>query len=176
MTDSYADLAEVELRRANLELKEAREREAAALDGRPAEAEDSTVDEVIKYTADVVLVTRDGRVLLIEREYDPFAGRWALPGGHVDAGETSLEAAVRELVEETGVVVEADALRLVGVYDAPGRDPRGRYVTVAYRVTVAEPVAAAAGDDASAARWWELAKLPQLAFDHAVIVADAVAE
>jgi 8-oxo-dGTP diphosphatase len=126
-------------------------------------------DETIRYTADIILIS-DGRVLLIERGWDPFEGAWALPGGHVDAGETSLAAAVRELVEETGITVVAGALRQVGVFDAPGRDPRGRYVTVAYTATLPEPVTPTAGDDARAARWWPLSALPALAFDHAHIL------
>ena len=133
--------------------------------------------ETIRYTADVVLLTGNrgaGRlpfdVLLIQRGWDPFKGCWALPGGHVDAGETSREAATRELAEEAGIDVDADALRQLGVYDAPGRDPRGRYVTVAY-VAVVDRLVPAAGDDAVAARWWPLNDLPDLAFDHADILA-----
>lgn len=60
-----------------------------------------------------------------------------------------------------------DELRLVGVWDEPGRDPRGRYVTVAYLATVPAGTQATAGDDACDARWWPLNDLPQpLAFDH----------
>ncbi|QTI44028.1 DUF6197 family protein [Streptomyces nojiriensis] len=88
-----------------------------------------TMPETIRYTADVVCI-RGGDVLVIERGWPPHQGRLALPGGHVDAGETSREAAARELLEETCVHVPADSLVLVGVYDAPERDPRGRYVTV----------------------------------------------
>ncbi|UCM91841.1 NUDIX hydrolase [Streptomyces marincola] len=113
-----------------------------------------------------MILISNGRVLLIERGWAPFEGRWALPGGHVDAGETSREAAARELVEETGIRVAADALRQVGVFDAPHRDPRGRYVTVAYTATLPAPAQPLAGDDARAARWWSLSQLPTLAFDH----------
>lgn len=127
--------------------------------------------ETIRFTADVVAVTPDRRVLLIQREWDPYEGHWALPGGHVDIGETSLAAAVRELFEETGVTVAADAMRLIGVWDAPGRDPRGRYVTVAYLATVPTGTTATAGDDARRAAWWPLDALPeQIAFDHAEIL------
>lgn len=127
--------------------------------------------ETIRYTADAVALTSDGNVLLIERGWDPFMGRWALPGGHVDKGETSLDASVRELEEETGITVPADDLRQVGTFDAPGRDPRGRYVSVAYTATLPTPVQPTAGDDATAARWWPLTALPDLAFDHADILA-----
>ncbi|WP_086706746.1 NUDIX domain-containing protein [Streptomyces antimycoticus] len=132
-----------------------------------------TTDETIR-TADVVLLAA-GHVLLIERGWDPFKGRWALPGGRVDAGETSLAASVRELEEETGITVPAADVREVGVFDAPGRDPRGRYVSVAYTATLPALVPPTAGDDATAARWWPLDALPDLAFDHADILAAAAA-
>jgi 8-oxo-dGTP diphosphatase len=67
-------------------------------------------DETIKYTADVVVTTTDGYVLLIKRGWDPFAGMWALPGGHVDRGETSRAAGARELAEEAGVYASLDEL------------------------------------------------------------------
>ncbi|MFE7429056.1 NUDIX domain-containing protein [Streptomyces sp. NPDC057545] len=129
--------------------------------------------ETIRYTADVITMRPDGSVLLIERGWDPYEGHWALPGGHVDPGETSREAAARELLEETGVRVDPAHLRQIGVYDAPGRDPRGRYVTVAYTVTVPADTIARAGDDARAAGWWSRDALPPLAFDHADILAAA---
>ncbi|MCP9213309.1 NUDIX domain-containing protein [Streptomyces sp. NEAU-Y11] len=125
-----------------------------------------TTDETIRYTADVVLLAAD-HVLLIERGWEPFAGAWALPGGHVDSGESSLAAAARELEVETGITVPDADLRQVGAYDAPSRDPRGRYVTVAYTATLPATVPPSAGDDATAARWWPLDALPDLAFDHA---------
>ncbi|MEV3852531.1 NUDIX hydrolase [Streptomyces microflavus] len=128
-----------------------------------------TRDEAIRYTADIVLLT-DDHVLLIERRWAPYAGSWALPGGHVDEQETSLQAAVRELEEETGIPVPANALRQVGAFDAPGRDPRGRYVTVAYTATLPELVAPTPRDDAADARWWPVNALPDLAFDHAAIL------
>ncbi|MGY4966629.1 NUDIX domain-containing protein [Streptomyces sp. 900105245] len=131
-----------------------------------------TTDETIRYTADVVLFAA-GHVLLIERGWDPHAGCWALPGGHVDKGETSLHASVRELEEEAGITIPACDLRQVGAFDAPGRDARGRYVSVAYTATLPSLVEPKAGDDATAARWWPLDTLPDLAFDHAEIVAAA---
>ncbi|GAA1233901.1 NUDIX hydrolase [Kitasatospora nipponensis] len=131
--------------------------------------------EPIRYTADVVATTPDGRVLLIERDWPPFEGAWALPGGHVDPGETSRAAAGRELEEETGVRVDTADLLQLGTWDTPGRDPRGRYVTVAYLAVVPDDTAIVAGDDARTARWWPCDDLPaQLAFDHAAILATAL--
>jgi 8-oxo-dGTP diphosphatase len=132
-----------------------------------------TTDETIRYTADVALLA-DGYVLLIERKWDPYAGCWALPGGHVNTRESSLAAAARELKEETGIKVSTADLRQVGAYDDPDRDPRGRYVSVAYTTTLTEPLPHEAKDDAVTARWWPLNALPDLAFDHAKILADVV--
>ncbi|GAA4658941.1 hypothetical protein GCM10023347_07870 [Streptomyces chumphonensis] len=73
-----------------------------------------------RYTADVVALTPDGSVQLVERGWPPHQGSWTLPGWHVDPGETSLAAAARELPEETGVhVTTADSLRPIGFWDGP---------------------------------------------------------
>ena len=131
--------------------------------------------ETIRYTADVVCIRDDREVLLIQRGWPPHEGQLALPGGHVDSGETSRAAAARELVEETGVLVAEEDLVLVGVYDAPDRDPRGRYVTAAYVASVPAGTTAQAGDDAAAVQWVPLDAVlaDSLAFDHHSIVADA---
>lgn len=124
-------------------------------------------------TVDVVLLSGDPAtaVLLIERGHEPSAGAWALPGGFVDQGERVYDAALRELAEETGV--SAGPLTLLGVYDTPGRDPRGWTISVTYMQRVEDQLAAVGGDDASNARWFDLEALPGLAFDHAAIIADA---
>ncbi|MFC9602474.1 NUDIX domain-containing protein [Streptomyces niveus] len=88
-------------------------------------------------------------------------------------GEDEGDAAARELGEETGIIVPAADLTQMRSYGAPGRDPRGRYVTVVFTATLPEIMTPTAGDDAATARWWPLADLPpQLAFDHAKILAD----
>ncbi len=125
-------------------------------------------------TVDLVIATSEPRprVLLIRRLKDPFAGSWALPGGFVDENERLIDAARRELVEETGVIV-ADLTQLFTAGD-PGRDPRGWTVSVAYlaQVNLAElkPVAA---DDAADVGWHPLDDLPTLAFDHEMILGHA---
>lgn len=121
-------------------------------------------------TADCI-VMRGDEVLLVRRGREPYKGCWALPGGFMEMDETIERCAVRELREETGIEVEQGQLRLVGVFSAPGRDPRGRTVTAAYAVEVPAGTAAAAGDDAADVRWWPLEQLPPLAFDHADIIA-----
>jgi 8-oxo-dGTP diphosphatase len=126
--------------------------------------------EAIRYTADVILVTDDGQIALVERRWEPFKGQHALPGGHVDEKETSRKAASRELFEEAGVPVAPADLVQLGVFDEPDRDPRGRYVTVVYLARVPAGTVLTAGDDARTATWWPLTSLPALAFDHADIL------
>lgn len=108
------------------------------------------------------------QVLLVRRRNEPFAGRWALPGGFVGADEALDAAAVRELREETGVTdVYLEQLYTFG---EPRRDPRGRVISVAYFALLRQPTATSAADDATAARWFSLHDLPPLAFDHAEIL------
>lgn len=135
--------------------------------------------EDARLTADVVALAYPGgvaHVLLIRRAFDPHAGLWALPGGHVDPGERVEHAAARELTEETGLT--AAGLELVGVYSDPGRDPRGRYVTFAYRTYLPDMPPPTAADDAAAAHWLPVADALDhgLAFDHAQILTDALTE
>ena len=125
-------------------------------------------------TVDIVLLTREPRprVLLIRRKRDPFAGAWALPGGFIEMDETLEESARRELREETGI--EAGELVQVYTFGDPGRDPRGRTISVAYRGHVdAEALRPVAADDAAEVGWFALDALPALAFDHARIIAMA---
>lgn len=127
------------------------------------------------FTADVVAVVLEDvpRVLLVRRAREPFAGRWALPGGFVDEGERPEDAARRELLEETGIGFSGP-LHLVGVYGDPGRDPRGWTVSAAYLAVLDEALPASGGDDAADAAWFTVDRLPTLAFDHDVIVRDAL--
>ena len=89
------------------------------------------------YTADnlIILVPDDvdeyQKILLIKRSNDPFKDCWALPGGYVNLGETSEDAARREALEETGLKLPG-LPQLVGVFDEPDRDPRGWVVSAAY--------------------------------------------
>ena len=109
-------------------------------------------------------------VLLIQRGNEPYKGYWAFPGGFLEMDETVARCAERELEEETGIVLTS--MQLVGVYSDVERDPRGRVVTAAYAAMTTMPEANAA-DDAAAAQWWPLNALPELAFDHDKILADA---
>lgn len=119
-------------------------------------------------TVDAV-AEREGQVLLIRRGRPPWQGMWALPGGFVDVGETTEEAVLREFREETGLA--ASKPRILGVYSDPARDPRGHLVTLVYAVRPG-PGEPRGGDDAAAAAWHPLDRLPPLAADHARILAD----
>mmetsp|Transcript_18084 Transcript_18084/g.30972 ORF Transcript_18084/g.30972 Transcript_18084/m.30972 type:complete len:206 (+) Transcript_18084:116-733(+) len=112
------------------------------------------------------------KLLLIQRKNEPFQGKWALPGGFVDQGETLDSAAARELQEETSVDPSSVVLTQVGAFGNPGRDPRGWTITVAYAALVpsVDKLNVKAADDAADARWYSLSEIPQLAFDHALVV------
>src|SRR5712691_1268915 len=90
------------------------------------------------------------QALLVQRGNPPFAGIWALPGGFVEEGERVAQAASRELFEETGL--RLSDLELLGVYDTPGRDPRGQTVSIVYIARLASEQPVIGGDDASDAR------------------------
>lgn len=113
------------------------------------------------------------RVMLIERDLEPFAGMWAVPGGFVRAGESLEDAAARELREETGI---ADVfLEQLYTFGEPRRDPRGWVVSVAYYALVSpEKYHVAAATDAREARWFPVTHLPKLAFDHGEILKTAL--
>ncbi len=126
-------------------------------------------------TVDMVIATQENprRFLLIKRKNEPYAGKWALPGGFVDMEESLDDAARRELMEETGVV--AEELEQLHTFGDPGRDPRGRVITVVY-LAVVDPtkLAPRADDDAAEVGWFSLEEPPELAFDHAKILVMAV--
>ncbi len=126
-------------------------------------------------SADVVVVDlKNQSLLLIQRKNDPFAGGWALPGGFMDMDESADATAIRELKEETGLVVSN--VRQIGAYSAVDRDPRGRVVTVAFYANASESDHFAAADDAADAKWFPVGDLPRLAFDHSNILADGLAK
>ena len=125
-------------------------------------------------TADCVVITKEAepKVLLIQRGFDPYKGCWAFPGGFMNIDETTEECAIRELEEETGLKISG--LHQIGAYSKVNRDPRGRTITVAYLAIIDAPVKVTGQDDAAKAEWWPLSSLPELAFDHGDIMADAI--
>lgn len=148
------------------------------------------------YTSDIAVFTivpvrneefrppvMDLRIMLIQRsmvnsEGKPNieAGKWALPGGFVDPKETAFQSAERELHEETGI--QNIHLEHFGVYDKPGRDPRGWIITNAHFAIVPEHELSAreANDDAADVQLFSVSEVLELdlAFDHAVIIKDAI--
>ena len=126
----------------------------------------------IVLTIDCVVFNQQNELLLIKRGRQPFQGKYALPGGWVEYGETVEQAALRELKEETGV--EAHSLQLIGVYSEPNRDPRGHCVSAAFLVQFPDVAVIEAGDDAASAEFVKDWKEIDFAFDHKKILADAV--
>jgi 8-oxo-dGTP diphosphatase len=111
------------------------------------------------------LVVEGGKVLLMRREFGPFRGKWAIPGGFVEAGESAEECCVREAREETGLEVEIEML--LGVFSNPARDPRGTIGIVFLCRRVGGKLG---GSVEGEAEWFPLEELPALAFDHAEIL------
>ena len=112
-------------------------------------------------------------ILLIRRNDPPFKSSWALPGGFMEMEETLEEAARRELLEETGIT--AGEMIRFDMYDAPGRDPRGRTLTQVFVMIWKEELGMpVAGSDAGEAAWFALTSLPPLAFDHGQIIHDVI--
>lgn len=133
-------------------------------------------------TVDLVILTLcagELRVLLVERGAEPHLGALALPGGFLKhTGEDIVEAAQRELREETDLDLAKVHLEQLGTYGSPGRDPRGRIVSVAYLAIAPELPEPVAGTDAAGASWQAAQAVldgrSPLAFDHRGIVADGV--
>lgn len=135
---------------------------------------------VFYVTVDIVVLTlRDDalQVLVVERGSEPHRGRWALPGGFVEPDEGLLDAARRELAEETAVDLGASRLEQLASYGDPERDPRGRVVSVAWLAVTPGAGDPTAGSDAARAQWVPVDTLLEpdtMAFDHDRILRDGV--
>lgn len=123
-----------------------------------------------KLTVDGVVLDHNS-LLLIERKNNPYQGKWALPGGFVEYNEKTTDAAIREVLEETGLKTTIQSL--VGVYSDPNRDPRGHTVSVVYLLQKSGGKLHA-DDDAAKARFFPIDDHPKLAFDHEDIIKDAI--
>lgn len=125
-------------------------------------------------TDDCVIITHkaEPRVLFIKRGGEPFKDCWAIPGGFMEKDETTEQCAVRELKEETSIVISD--LHQIGVHSNVDRDPLGRTVSVAY-LAITDKIQIAVGqDDAAEVKWWLLTALPEMAFGHDDIMRDVV--
>lgn len=109
------------------------------------------------------------QILLIERKNEPYKNQWALPGGFVDIDEEIEDAAYRELTEETSISdIKLHQFRTFG---KPGRDPRGRTISIIYFGELTnENQKIEAGDDAKNLKWFSIDDLQELAFDHDQII------
>lgn len=126
------------------------------------------VPETPKLTVDAVTIL-NRKVVLIRRKNPPYQGMFALPGGFVEIGETTENAVLRELEEETGL--SAEIVKLLGVYSDPDRDPRGHTVSVCYLVIGnGKPTA---DTDAKEIGIFDITDIPELAFDHNKIINQA---
>ena len=112
-------------------------------------------------------------ILLIKRKYEPFKGKWAIPGGFVLDNESLEEAVERELKEETGIKI--NYLEQLYTFGKPNRDPRGRVVSIAYFGLI-RPNAFKiyASTDAEQVQWFNIDELPELSFDHKEILDAAI--
>lgn len=125
-----------------------------------------TVDCIIHSKVD-----NQHQILLIKRAKNPFQNHWALPGGFVDLDEDLDEAIIREVEEETNI--KAKKIKQLLTIGTPGRDPRGRTISIIYytKINKQESLLAKAGDDAKELMWHNINSIPDLAFDHNFIVA-----
>lgn len=132
------------------------------------------MSQYIKVTVDAVIFAYSQKnglsILLIKRKNDPFQGKWAMPGGFVENDENLDNAVARELEEETGIKI--NTLEQVHTFGEPGRDPRGRIISVSYFALVRSEQfkKLKAKTDAEEAGWFNIKNLPKLAFDHKKIL------
>ncbi len=142
---------------------------------------DKIVDTGMSCVDLVILVDtgKNYKVLSIERGKEPFKGMCANPGGNIDEGEKPIDAAVRELEEETNLVIDRNKLHYVGAFDKPYRDPRSKNcVSYAFVVVFDELPEVIAGDDATRCIWNDVTYdgdvNVEMAFDHAEVIKKSV--
>jgi 8-oxo-dGTP diphosphatase len=138
----------------------------------------STVDIVIAVPNEDSM-NNGCKILLIKRGRPPFVGMWATPGGNIDEDEIPLDAAIRELHEETGLLIHPREFTYVGDFDKPYRDPRNKNcISYAFAIKLDSTQGVIAGDDATECEWIEFNKFGEtnveLAFDHEEIIKSAL--
>ena len=114
-----------------------------------------------------VVTDEQGRLLLIKRGHEPGAGLWSIPGGRIEPGETDTEALVREMFEETGLVVEVGPL--IGRVQRPGL--AGAVIDIADYAATVTGGTLRPGDDAADARWVNIADLARMEITEGLIEA-----
>ena len=114
-----------------------------------------------------VFIRKEETILLVRQSYGKHY--WSLPGGVMEAGETIEQTAIREVKEETGLITKIKDI--VGIYSDPNRDPRGHTVTIVFLLDITSGKLKAE-DDAVDVKFFNLNKLPDLSFDHDIIIQD----
>ena len=109
------------------------------------------------------VILHEDKVLLVRRGQSPSFGKWSLPGGLVELGETTREAIAREIMEECGIKIQI--IEVAGMLDRIVRDDTGRvryhYVLVDY-LAYPDSLDVEAGDDAAEAQWFEIGRVAEL--------------
>lgn len=123
-----------------------------------------------RVAVDGILVTR-GKLVAIRRKYPPFKGKLALPGGFVEYGEKVEDAVLREFEEETGL--KTSVHRMLGVYSAPDRDPRGQVISVVF-ILKRKGGKLRSGSDAESIELVDPERAGDMAFDHSKIIEDCL--
>ena len=136
----------------------------------------------MKVVVDVILCQKLDNTYyypLVKRNFDPYKGKWALPGGHVEDEDTILESVVKEVKEELGLEIEEDWVHIAGYVDDPKRDPRGRYISFVSYVTLPllkeSELPPLEGDiEVQEVKWFTSKQIKELdlAFDHNKILMD----
>jgi 8-oxo-dGTP diphosphatase len=125
-------------------------------------------------TADCVIFGYDDnniKVLLIQRGNEPYKGHWAFPGGFMNIDETAEQCALRELEEETGL--KDVKVEQFYTFTDVNRDPRERVISIAYYGKI-QLSNVKGSDDADDAQWFSLDEIPNLAFDHDLVLSKAL--
>lgn len=150
------------------------------------DVDSNTIVDIAMSTVDLLIFYKNAeklQLLAIKRGHPPFVGSWANPGGNIDEGETPIQAAVRELKEETSVSIDESSLKFIGKFDKPWRDPRSKIcVSYAFSCIVTEKPSTIAQDDADDVAWLDIidgkimnnGELVEMAFDHSEIVEKSI--
>lgn len=115
------------------------------------------------------IILHAGKIVLIRRLNEPFKGQFAIPGGFVDIGETVEQAVIREAKEETSLDIEI--IKMIGIYSDPRRDARGHVVSICYLAYGSGIIKA--GSDAKDIKKFRIDEIPDLAFDHNLMIKEA---
>ena len=121
-------------------------------------------------TVDGLIFNKSGEILLIRRAKEPYAGKWAFPGGFLEIDELLADGCRREIEEET--CLKVGKLTQFRAYDGITRDPRDRTISIVFYGFAEDDTGLQGSDDAAEARWFSIEHLPPLAFDHDVIIGD----